>query len=96
VYLGSATIIHHGGKSTDQAIASRHIHFQQSKLRYFRKFHGPLAAFLIRGVLICLYIYQIALEAAKAALGNKRGLRGERLRVYWKVVRALAAPGIRT
>lgn len=95
-YLGSAKIIHHGGKSTDQAVAARHIHFQQSKLRYFRKFHGPLAAALLRGVLISLYVYQIALEAIKGALGHQRSLRGERLRVYWKVLRSLAAPGMRT
>lgn len=95
-YLGSARIVHHGGKSTDQVVASRHIYFQQSKLRYFRKYHGMFAAALLRGILISLYTYQIALEAAKGALGHKRRLRGERVRVYWKVVRALAMPSMRT
>ncbi|MCC7210087.1 MAG: glycosyltransferase family 2 protein [Anaerolineae bacterium] len=95
VYLGGARIIHHGGKSTDQAVASRHIYFQQSKLRYFRKFHGALPAALLRMILISLYVYQMALEAAKGALGHKRRMRGERVRVYWQVVRALVRPGAR-
>jgi N-acetylglucosaminyl-diphospho-decaprenol L-rhamnosyltransferase len=95
VYLGAATIIHHGGKSSDQAVASRHIHFQQSKLRYFRKFHGPLVALILRIFLIGNYGYQLLFEAAKGALGYKRPLRRERVRVYWQVIRALAMPGNR-
>ena len=41
VYLPSAQIIHHEGKSSEQVVAARHIRFQTSKVRYFRKFHGP-------------------------------------------------------
>ena len=44
VYLGTASIIHHGGKSSEQVVARSHVHFQESKLRYFRKYHGWLAA----------------------------------------------------
>lgn len=90
VYLGGARIVHHGGKSTDQVVARRHIHFEQSKLRYFRKFHGPLAAFALRVFLIANYGYQLLLEALKGALGYKRPMRRERVRVYWQVIRALA------
>src|SRR5262249_29582496 len=42
VYLGSAQIMHYGGKSSEQVTARSHIHFQESKLRYFRKYHGWL------------------------------------------------------
>ena len=42
VYLPSAQIVHHEGKSSEQVVAARHIRFQTSKVRYFRKFHGPL------------------------------------------------------
>jgi GT2 family glycosyltransferase len=93
IYLGAATIIHHGGKSTDQVVATRHIYFQQSKLRYFRKFHGPVVALLLRIFLIGNYSYQLLFEAAKGVLGYKRPLRRERVYVYWQVIRALAMPG---
>jgi N-acetylglucosaminyl-diphospho-decaprenol L-rhamnosyltransferase len=89
VYLGGARIIHHGGKSTDQVVASRHIYFQQSKLRYFRKFHGSPVALALRLFLIGNYFNQMALEAAKSLLGHKRALRNARVRVYWQVIRAL-------
>jgi len=90
VYIGSATIIHHGGKSTDQVAASKHIYFQQSKIRFFRKFHGPLPAFVLRVVLLANYVYQLLLEAFKGAVGYKPTLRRERVSVYWQVIRALA------
>jgi len=90
VYLGSAQIVHHGGKSTDQVAASKHIYFQQSKIRYFRKFHGQAAAFILRLVLLANYAYQLLLEAFKGAIGFKPTLRRERVTVYWRVIRALA------
>ncbi len=93
VYLGSARIVHHGGKSTEQVAAAKHIHFQQSKLRYFARFHGPLVALALRLFLIVSYGQQLAIEALKGALGLRRPLRRERVRVYWQVIRALAAPG---
>lgn len=93
VYLGSAMIVHHGGRSTDQVVARKHIHFQQSKLRYFRKYHGALAAFGLRMLLIALYGCQLVLEAMKGVIGHKRALRHERVRVYGQVIRALMMPG---
>lgn len=90
VYLGAAQIVHHGGKSTDQAVAARHIYFQQSKLRYFRKYHGLLTALALRFFLIISYIYQLVLEATKGLIGLKRPMRRERVRVYWQVIRALS------
>jgi N-acetylglucosaminyl-diphospho-decaprenol L-rhamnosyltransferase len=89
VYLGTARIVHHGGKSTEQVAAHKHIYFQQSKIRYFRKFHGALAASVVRLVLVALYVQQLALEAAKGAVGIKRTLRRDRVRIYWQVIRAL-------
>lgn len=90
VYLGSARIIHHGGKSTDQVGATKHIYFQQSKIRYFRKFHGKLSALLLRLFLIVSYLQQLLFEAFKGIIGKKRSLRGERVRIYWQVIRALS------
>ncbi len=88
VYLGSAYITHHGGKSTEQVTARKHIHFQESKLRYFRKHHGKIAASLLRLFLLISYIFQIGLESGKSLLGSKRTLRRERIRAYWQVLRS--------
>ncbi|PJF35751.1 MAG: glycosyltransferase family 2 protein [Candidatus Thermofonsia Clade 1 bacterium] len=89
IYHGGAYIVHHGGKSTEQASAAKHIHFQQSKVRYFRKFHGAAAAAVLRLFLIMSYFHQLLLESLKGALGSKRALRRERVRLYWQVIRAL-------
>jgi hypothetical protein len=88
VYFGDAQIIHHGGKSTEQVTARKHIHFQQSKLRYYRKFHGALIAFMLRAFLLLSYGVQITLEGVKSLLGHKRALRQERIRAYWQVLRS--------
>jgi N-acetylglucosaminyl-diphospho-decaprenol L-rhamnosyltransferase len=50
VFLGDARIIHHGGKSTEQIAANKHIYFQQSKIRYFHKHHGTLAGGRAAGI----------------------------------------------
>ncbi|MFN7209317.1 MAG: glycosyltransferase family 2 protein [Aggregatilineales bacterium] len=89
VYHGGAYVVHHGGKSTEQVSAAKHIHFQRSKVRYFRKFHGAGAAAALRAFLIASYAQQLALESLKGALGSKRALRRERVHIYWQVIRAL-------
>jgi N-acetylglucosaminyl-diphospho-decaprenol L-rhamnosyltransferase len=89
VYLGNAEIIHHGGKSTMQVSARSHIYFQQSKIRYFRKFHGVLAAFILRLYLILHYAIQLVIEAVKALIGHKATIRRERVNIYWQVIRSL-------
>ncbi|MFO7323319.1 MAG: glycosyltransferase family 2 protein [Chloroflexota bacterium] len=88
VYLGDAEIIHHGGKSTEQAAARSHILFQQSKLRYFRLYHGRLAATVLRLFLLANYAVQLGLETLKWLLGHKRALRSERIRAYSQVLRS--------
>ena len=88
VYLGTARIVHHGGKSTDQVVARRHIYFQQSKVRYFRKFHGPLAAEVLRLSLLAQYAWQWGLEWVKGRLGSKPDLRRERTAAYREVLRS--------
>ncbi len=89
-YVGTARITHYGGKSTDQVETRKHIHFQQSKLRYFRKYHGRAFAFALQLFLLVSYSWQLALEAAKGLLGHRRALRRARVRTYWAVLRALA------
>jgi len=88
VYLPKAQVIHHMGKSSDQVVAQRHIYFQTSKVRYFRKHHGQWAAGWLRIALLAMYVWQLMLEAAKGLIGYKRELRRERVRAYWQVLRS--------
>jgi len=86
-YLGQAQIVHHGGASSEQSGAWKHIHFQRSKLRYFRKVYGPGFAALLRLFLLASYGAQLALEALKGLLGHKPALRRQRVGVYRQVLR---------
>jgi GT2 family glycosyltransferase len=88
VFVADAHIVHHGGKSSEQVIARRHIHFQQGKLRYFRKYHGVFAAQTLRAFLLMSYLIQLGVEWAKGLIGHKRSLRRERVRQYWQVLRS--------
>ncbi len=90
LYLGGATITHYGGQSTDQVVTRKHIYFQQSKIRYFRKFHGRGFALALRVFLLLSYCSQVAVEAGKWLLGSQRDLRGARIRTYLTVIGALA------
>lgn len=88
VYVGDARIIHHGGKSTEQVTARKHIHFQQSKLRYVHKHHGAFEAQMLRLFLLASYTWEIAVEGFKALLGHKRELRQTRIDAYRQILRS--------
>lgn len=88
IYHGGAKIIHHGGQSTAQIAAKKHIYFQESKLRYFRKHHGAFQAQLLRLFLMLNYLWEIVLHGIKALIGHKRALRIEYIRTYWQVLRS--------
>ena len=91
VYLPTAQIIHHEGRSSEQVVAARHIRFQTSKVRYFRKFHGLLAAQALRVFLLAAFALEWVFEAVKWLLGSRRPLRSERMAAY----RQLLASGLR-
>jgi hypothetical protein len=57
MYLPAARIVHHRGKSSEQVMAARHVHFQTSKVRYFRKHHGVAAAGVLRWFLLGSYVW---------------------------------------
>lgn len=92
VYYPEAQIMHHYGKSSEQAIVARHINFERAKLRYFRKHHGQTAAGVLRVYLLAGYAFQMALEATKGLLGHKRALRRQRVRAYGEVLRSGLRP----
>jgi len=86
VYLPEAQIIHHVGKSSEQVTVARHIHFQTSKVRYFRKHHGILPGEILRWYLMAGYVWQSAIEGAKWLVGHRRPLRAQRLSAYRQVL----------
>jgi N-acetylglucosaminyl-diphospho-decaprenol L-rhamnosyltransferase len=88
LYLPTATVIHHEGKSSDQVVPARHIHFQSSKVRYFRKHHGTFQAETLRWFLLSTYVYQLGREGLKWLVGHKRPLRAERIRAYRQVLKS--------
>jgi N-acetylglucosaminyl-diphospho-decaprenol L-rhamnosyltransferase len=88
VYLPTALIIHHEGKSSEQAVAARHIHFQTSKVRYFRKFHGPLPATILRLLILATFAMEWILEGLKWLAGSRRSLRMSRLKAYGQLLRS--------
>jgi hypothetical protein len=86
VYLPTAQIVHYVGKSSEQVVAARHVRFQTSKVRYFRKYHGTCAAGLLRWYLLASYGWQLGLEGAKWLMGHKRPLRAQRIAAYRQVL----------
>jgi len=88
VYLPSAQVVHHYGQSAEKDIPHRHIYFNNSKCKYYAKRYGPLAAAVIRLFLLMTFLYQMAEEGAKLALGHKAALRRHRLGVLFQVVRS--------
>lgn len=87
-YLPAAQIVHHEGKSSEQVVTARTIHFHCSKIRYFRKYYGTGWALVIRLFLLGMFAFQLLPESLKWLVGHKRGLRQERMVAYWQVLRS--------
>lgn len=92
VYYPAAQVIHHSGQSSDQAVTARHVNFQRSKLRYYRKYHGRGVALALRLFLLASYAWQLVLEGVKGALGSKPALRRQRVAAYAAVLRSGLPP----
>ena len=88
-YLPDARIIHYEGKSSEQIVAARTLRFQQSKLRYTRKYFGRGWAVTLRLFLWATFAFQWAEETAKWLAGHRRDLRRERMAAYSQVLRGL-------
>jgi hypothetical protein len=86
LFAPEAEIIHHQGKSSEQATAARHIHFNRSKVRYWRKWFGPRWSQALRRYLLLEFRVQWWLEGAKWLAGNNRPLRRQRMAVYRQVI----------
>ncbi len=88
VYLPEAVITHYEGRSSEQVTAARHIRFNTSKVRYFRKHHGPVQAQTLRLALLVMFAIEWVIEAAKYALGSSRPLRAERMQAYGQLLKS--------
>lgn len=88
VYLPHEHITHYGGQSTTQDIPARHIHFNTSKVRYFRIHEGRRTGAFVRRFLLTMYAAQLVSESAKWLLGHKRPLRARRIKLYTQVLKS--------
>ena len=52
IYVPEARVVHYEGRSSDQAVAARHIHFNRSKIRYATLYFGPRWAEVLRRYLL--------------------------------------------
>jgi len=86
VYLPTAKVVHHEGRSSEQVLPVRHVYFQRSKVQFFEKHHGRLQGEVLRTYLLAGYLWQTLVEAFKWLMGHKRPLRRERVATYWRVV----------
>jgi hypothetical protein len=85
IYLPEAQVVHYVGKSSDQAVAARHIYFQTSKVHYFCKWHGAFQANLLRLFLLSQYLWQIGLKRERAV--------GQQARITQAACEGLLASG---
>ena len=88
VYLPAARVIHHEGKSSEQALPVRHMQFQRSKVLFFKKHRAAGPAELLRLYLLATYVWQTLVESLKWLVGHKRPLRHQRAAAYWHVIRS--------
>jgi len=94
VYEPAALVIHHEGKSSEQVSTQRHIRFNTSKVRYWRKWFGPRWSEALRRYLLLEYRVQVWVEQVKLWLGRKPALRRERIAAYRAVIESgLRSPG---
>ncbi len=91
-YVPQAVITHYEGRSSEQVLAARHIHFETSKILYFYKYYGPLQAGFLRTFLWLTYVWRLAVETAKYLLRHKPALRRARMRAYAQVLRSGLRP----
>ena len=87
-YDPAAVVIHHEGASSAQAVPRRHISFNTSKVRFYRRRYGRLYGEALRAFLLLTYAVQLGQEGGKWLLGHKRPLRRQRLAADLAVLRS--------
>ena len=90
VYVPQARVVHYSAQSSEQVKTFQHVQFQRSKILYFRKHHGRLAAWVLWAFLMLNYAVLLLEESAKWLLTH-RPLHRERMSGY----RAVLASGLK-
>lgn len=86
LFCPQASIRHYGGSSSAQVPAFTHISFNSSKVRYYRKFFGPVWAEALRQFLMGEFRLNLLWEGTKLLLGHKIPLRRQRVQAYRQVL----------
>ena len=89
-YVPSAVVIHHESRSAEQNLARRDVLFNESKVRYYAKYHGAFWGGALRAHILLTFVALFLEEGAKLLLGHKRALRRQRLGRLGGVLRAQA------
>ncbi len=92
IYVPEARVVHHEGRSSEQVVASRHIHFNTSKVYYYEKTFGHRWAEVLRRYLLLEFRWQLGQERVKWLLGHKRNLRAARIEAYQQVLASRLLP----
>lgn len=87
-YTPNAVVTHHEGRSSEQVPARRHIHFNTSKVHYYRKYFGGKWAEALRWYLLFEFRWQLVVERVKHLLRHKREMRRKRIEVYKQVIKS--------
>ncbi len=87
IYLPTAQVVHQEGRSSEQVLSARHIHFQRSKVLFFKRYYGWRGE-VLRWFILSTYLYLFLLEGLKWLVGHKRPLRRERVAAYWQLLRS--------
>lgn len=92
VYVPEAVVVHYEGRSSEQVIAARHIHYNRSKILYYEKYFGRGWATILRIFLLWDFRGQWLVEAMKWLLGHKRAMRASRMSAYREVLATKLLP----
>jgi GT2 family glycosyltransferase len=84
-----AEVLHFEGRSSEQVVCARHLRFMRSRVRYVRRFMGPVASNVVRFAVRLMYVVEWGIETLKWAVGHRRELRRERMGCYARVLREL-------
>jgi GT2 family glycosyltransferase len=92
LYVPQARIVHYEGRSSEQVVAARHIHFNTSRVRLYDRYFGRRWANRLRRYLLLEYRGQLWLERFKRLLGNQPAMRAARIDAYKQVLASRLLP----
>ncbi len=92
VFVPTSLVTHYEGRSSEQVVAARHIHFNTSRVRLYDKYFGRRWANSLRHYLLAEYRWQLWTERLKRLLGSKHALRTARIDAYKQVLASRLLP----